>query len=168
MGAALDFVTGQWQRLAIYALLAVILLGAAAGWGYHRGVQRLYDYQVAQAQQAVKVIVKQGEVTTKVITRYVKVQAATEHAAAGVKEEVHRYEARNAGSCLDPEWGRVHDAAATNTLPPPTGGADGPGEAPKAAAALATVTDNYAAHNACVDALEALQGWVREQETVRP
>ena len=114
-GSALGFVTGNWQRLAIYGLLAVILLGSAAGWGYMRGVKRLYEYQADQATATIAVVVKQGEITERIVTRYVKVQAATQVVEQNIKKEVARYAEKNPASCLDARWGRLHDGAALGT-----------------------------------------------------
>lgn len=72
------FAAGNWQRLAIYGLLIAGAAAACAGWGYMKGVERLYTYQADQARQAVKIVVKQGEATERVVVRYVKVRGATQ------------------------------------------------------------------------------------------
>ena len=159
---------GNWQRLAIYGLLATIALGAATGWGYMKGVERLYAYQAEQASQAVRIIVKQGEVTERVVTKYVKVAGATRTVTQTVEKEVIRYVDQNPGSCLDSRWGELHDAAAANTVPPAPGPADGAGRAPTAAQALEAVTGSYGACHRTADRLDALQAWVRAQGEVRP
>ena len=159
---------GNWQRLAIYGLLATIALGAAAGWGYMRGVERLYAYQADQARQAVRILVKQGEATERVVVKYVKVAGATRTVTQTVEKEVIRYVDQNPGSCLDHRWGVLHDAAASNTLPPGPGPADGASGAPTAAETLETVTGSYAACHRTADRLEALQAWVKAQAEVRP
>lgn len=161
------FAAGNWQRIAIYALLATVLLGSAAGWGYMRGVERLYDYQAKQAQASVKVILKQGAVTEKVVTRYIRMKEAAQVVVRTVKEEVTRYEPSNPGYCLDAGWRSLHDAAATGTVPDPARRADETSGAPKAAEALGAVTDNYAACRRTADQLESLQEWVRQQATVK-
>lgn len=162
------FAVGNWQRIAIYALLASLVLGAAAGWGYMRGVQRLYDYEAKQVQATVKVILKQGAVTERVITRYIRVKEATDARTQTINTEVVRYVEKNAGFCLDADWRRLHDAAATGILPPPATGADGPGTAPRAAEALETIGTNYGKANTCADRLDALQEWVRGQAAANP
>lgn len=168
LASLVGFAAGNWQRLAIYALLAAGALAGAAGWGYMKGVERLYAYQAEQARQAVRIIVKQGEATERVVTRYVKVQGATRTVTQTVEKEVIRYVETNAGSCLDHAWGVLHDAAAANTLPPGPGPADGAARAPTAAQALEAVTGSYAACHRTADRLEALQAWVRAQAEVRP
>jgi len=159
---------GNWQRLVIYGLLIAGVLAASAGWGYMKGVERLYAYQAKQATQAVKIVVKQGAVTERIVERFVKVQGATKIVTQTVEKEVVRYVETNPGPCLDAEWRRLHDAAAANTISTPAGPADGAGGAPSAAEALEAVTASYAACHRTADKLELLQAWVREQSEVRP
>lgn len=159
---------GNWQRLAIYGLLILGVLSAAAGWGYHRGVKKLWDYQGKQATMAAKVVVKQGAATERVVIRYVKVQGATRTVIQTIEKEVVRYVETNPGPCLDAQWRSLHDAAAANTVPPTPGPADGAGGAPTAAEALETVAASYAACHRTADRLTALQEWILEQAEVRP
>jgi hypothetical protein len=159
---------GNWQRLAIYGLLAAFALSTAAGWGYLKGSERLWSYQADQARQAVKVVVKQGEATERVVVRFVKVMGATQVVTQTIEKEVIRYVDTNHGSCLDAGWRRLHDAAAANTIPLPTPGPDGAGGAPTAAETLEAVTGSYAACHRTADRLDALQAWVKAQAEVRP
>jgi hypothetical protein len=160
---ALAFITANRSRIAIYALVALGALATAAGVGYHKGVQRLWDYQVAQAKAAVAIVVKQGNVTERVVTKYITIRAKAQIVERTVEKEVIRYVDKNPGHCLDPEWGRLHDAS-TGALPDPTGGTDDPGRAPTAAEALETVTQNNARCIRTADRLTALQEWVSEQQ----
>lgn len=154
-------------RIAAYGLTALLLLGGAAGWGYHKGVQRLWDYQVEQAQQAVRIIVKQGKVTERVVTKYIKAKSEAVIIEKQVEREVIRYVDKNPGYCLDPEWGRLHDAS-TGAIPHSPRATDGEGGAPTAAQALETVTQNNARCIRTADRLDALQEWAREQGKVSP
>lgn len=115
---ALGSFLNPWVLLAVAAL-------AGGVWfhGYATGRDKLDDYIVEQATAAIKVIVKQGAVTEKVVTKYVKVAGATRTVTQTVEKEVLRYATDNLGLCLDPGWRLLHDAAALNTLP---GGADRP------------------------------------------
>jgi len=162
IATALAFVSGNWARLTIYGLLIVGALATAAGVGYHKGVQRLWDYQVKQARAAVAIVVKQGKVTERVVTKYITIKAKAQIVERTVEKEVIRYVDKNPGHCLDPEWGRLHDAS-TGAVPDPAGGADDPGRAPTAAEALETVTQNNARCIRTADRLTALQEWVSEQ-----
>ena len=165
IASALAFVTGNWSRIAIYGLVIVGALGAAAGVGYHQGVKRLWTYQAEQAKEAVKIVVKQGKVTERVVTKYITIRAKAEVVERTVEKEVIRYVDKNPGHCLDPLWRRLHDAS-TGTVPDPASGTDDPGGAPTAAEALETVTQNNARCIRTADRLDALQEWVREQQKI--
>ena len=161
---ALAFVTANWARLAIYGLVIVMALGTAAGIGYHKGVQRLWDYQVEQARAAVAIVVKQGKVTERVVNRYIKVKGDAVVVERTVEKEVTRYVETNPGYCLDADWRRLHDAS-TGAVPDPAGRTDGEGRtAPTAAGALQTVTENNARCIRTANRLDALQEWAREQQ----
>ena len=149
-------------------LLAVV---AAAGLmffkGYQLGRGALDDYIGKQAVEAVRIVTLRGQVTERVVTHYVKVAGETQVVTNTIEKEVVRYAETHPGACLDPDWGRLHDAAALNAVPQPPGAADAARGAPEAAAALQTVTGNYTACHRAVDRLDALQLWVREQQKVR-
>lgn len=163
----IGFLLGNWQRFALYGALAAAVSALLVGYGYHLGVKQLWDYQAKQATEAVRVAKVQGAVTERVVTKYVKVAGATQTVTNTVKEEVLRYVERNPGSCLDAQWGRLHDAAALDRVPDPESVAHAAAGAPTAAAAVETVTQNYAACHRNADRLKALQEWVTEQEAAR-
>lgn len=154
-------------RIIVIALLALALFGY--GWfrGNEYGTAKLADYIGKQAVEAVRIVTKQGVVNTQVVTKYVKVAGETKIVTEAVEKEVIKYAEANPGYCLDARWRRLHDAAATNTVPDAAGATDGTVRAPRAAEALDTVTANYAACNSAEDRLDALQAWVRQQAAVR-
>ena len=154
----------DWTRIAIYAAVVLAIFTTGAGIGYHRGVKKLWDYQVEQAKEAVKIVVKQGAVTERVVTKYLKGQDRVRVVTQTIEKEVVRYAESNPGSCLDARWRVLHDAAAAGTLPPPPSTADGTNGAPAASAAIETASSNYAACRRTSDRLTGLQEWVREQE----
>jgi hypothetical protein len=171
MGALLTVFSGPWAwaaRLAIYAALVAAIFGF--GWvkGDEHGTEKLTEYVGAQAKQSAAVVVKQGAVTEKVVDHYIQVAGKTKTVVQYVDREVTKYAESNPGNCLDAEWRRLHDAAATNTIPGPAGGSDAARGAPTAAQALSTTTGNYGACNRTADRLDALQAWVRGQGKVRP
>lgn len=124
-----------WQRYLVYGALALAVMGAAWIHGYSRGERKLYEYQAAQAREAVRIITARAQVTERVVTRYIKVAGDTQVVTNTVEKEVVRYALLNTGSCLDFGWGRLHDAAARNQLPDPGPPADDPLRAPPAAPA---------------------------------
>ena len=171
MGALLTVFSGPWAwaaRLSIYAALVAAIFGF--GWvkGDEHGTEKLTEYVGKQAKQAASVVVKQGAVTEKVVDHYHEVAGKTKTVTVYVDREVTKYAESNPGNCLDAGWRRLHDAAATNTIPGPVSGPDAAGGAPTAAEALDTTTANYGACNRTADRLDALQAWVRDQAKVRP
>lgn len=150
-------------RVLIYGLLASLF--AACGFldGYRRGELKLFEYKADQAKAAVKIVTKQGAITEKVVTKFVKVKEASKDVERIVISEVTKYVETNPGYCLDVAWGRLHDDAAANTIPDPSKHADGAERAPTAAGAIETVTENYAACHRTADKLDGLQEWVRKQ-----
>ena len=123
----------NWQRIAIYAALAAAVLGITWMHGYGKGSARLFEAQAEQARAAVAIVLKQGAVTERVVTRYVEVAGATQVVTQYVDREVSRYAESNPGSCLDPDWRRLHDLAASNRLPDAPGAPHGPVRTPDTA-----------------------------------
>jgi hypothetical protein len=119
-----------------WVLLAVTAVAAGVWFhGYSSGRDKLDDYIGQQAIAATRVIIKQGAVTERVVTKYIKVKGDTQVVTETVEKEVVRYAETNpAGICLDPDWQRLHDGAALNTLPAAAGGAAGGLRAPAAPA----------------------------------
>lgn len=154
-------------RWGILAAVAVAFYAFAWYRGDMHGTQKLIDYQGKQATQAVKVITLQEAATERVVTRYVKVKGDTQVVTQTITKEVVRYADANPGTCLDAGWGLLHDAASANTVPDPGFKPDAATGAPTASAALQTVTRNYAACWRNANRLDALQGWIREQQAVR-
>ena len=103
----------------------------------------------------------------RVVDRYVKVKGDTQVVTETITKEVVRYADANPGTCLDAGWRLLHDAAAANTVPDPGLKPDAAAGAPTAAAALQTVSANYAACWRTANRLDALQAWIREQQAVR-
>lgn len=159
----------DWWRIAAYGLAATLAMGSAAGWGYYQGSKKLWDYQAGQAREAVKVVVKQGAATERVVTRYVTLQAQAVIIEKTIEKEVIRYAESHPGLCLDHQWRSLHDGAAAGAIPDPATPADGAGEAPPTAAqALQTVTGNYANCRATARRLDHLQDWVQAQKDLNP
>lgn len=123
----------NWQRIAIYAALAFAVVGIAWMHGYGKGSSRLYEAQAEQARARVAIVLKQSAVTERIVTEYVHIAGATQVVTQYVDREVSRYAESNPGSCLDPDWRRLHDLAASNRIPDPSRAPDGPVRTPDAA-----------------------------------
>lgn len=162
--------TGPYALFAKWGVIT-LLVAAFSGWswfkGNEHGTQKLVDYRGKQAVEAVRINAVREVVTVKVVNRYVKVAGETKIKIETIEKEVVKYAESNTGSCLDSDWRRLHDSAALNTVPEAARGVNGPGGTPKAAAALETVTQNYAACTRNADRLDFLQDWVREQQKVK-
>lgn len=111
------FLTGNWTRILVYAITAAAIVGTIWMHGYFHGKVKLYEYQAAEAKENTRVAAAREWVTTQVITRYVKVAGQTQVVTNTVDKEVIKYAEANPGSCLDPEFRRLHDLAARNELP---------------------------------------------------
>jgi hypothetical protein len=115
-----------------------LLVGLAIGFsiwfhGLMSGLAKLDHYKAEQATEAARIIVKQGAVTTRVVTRYVEVKGATEIVTRDVEKEVVRYAQTNPdGLCIDADFVRLHNRAAANAVPADPGGAGGGLRAPGA------------------------------------
>lgn len=162
--------TGPYALLAKWGVIA-LLAAVFGGWcwfkGNEHGTAKLTEYIGAQAREGARIVVKQGAVTERVVTKYVKVAGETKVVTETVEKEVVRYADANPGYSLDPRWRMLHDAAAANALPEPGREADATLGAPRAATALFTVTGNYARCHRTADRLDALQDWVRQQMAVK-
>ena len=156
-----------------YKIIAVAAFLAVYGgicWfkGDSYGTQKLTEYQAAQMKEAVRIVTKQGEVTTQVVTKYVQVAAKTQATTQTIEKEVVKYAETNKTFTLDPEWRSLHDRAATNSVSSASAKPDDAARSPPSAAeAIATVTANYAACYRNYDKLVGLQDWVRQQAAVK-
>lgn len=164
--------TGPYAMLAKWAIIGIVVLGAfITGWvkGNIHGTEKLYAYQAKQATEAARIVVKQGAVTEKVLTKYIKVKGDTEVITNTVEKEVIRYEQAKLDQCpLSVAAVSLHNSAALNKLPDPASSVDGTPSGVKAAALTKTCTENYATYHKTANRLRGLQEWVREQEAVKP
>ena len=114
--------TGPYALIAKWGVIALVVAGAGlTGFvkGNAYGTAKLDAYIGQQAVAAVALAVKQGEVTTKIVNRYIKVRGETQVVTKTVEKEVVKYAQANPGLCLDPAWRVLHDAAAANAVPAP-------------------------------------------------
>jgi hypothetical protein len=165
---ALGFLVGNWQRFLIYGLVVVAFLGTFGMWCYMKGRSALHEYKGRLAVEAAKVIVKQGAVSEKILTKYVKVKGETQVKIEFRDREVIRYEQANLDQCpLSTAFVSLHNSAAANTIPETSSVVDGTSSGIKTSEALSTIQTNYSTYHQTANRLRALQEWVREQEKVR-
>lgn len=119
--AALDLTRWLVWGVVIASAVSVVWMH-----GYSRGNRNLLEYQADQARAAVPVVVLQGKVTERVVTRYIKVKEAASAVETVITNEVILYaETTPTGMCLDDDWRRLHDAAALGSVPEGAGRPDG-------------------------------------------
>lgn len=111
----LGFFTGGIGR---WIVLTVIVLAALAWEREH--LINIGRQQVLTENQdaALKIITKQGAVTERVVTQYVKVAGKTQVVTETVEKEIVKYAETNSGLCLDAQWRSLHDSAANNAVSP--------------------------------------------------
>lgn len=101
---------------------AIVLLVAAVfgyGWikGNAHGTAKLDAYIFAQMQEETRIAGVRTVVTQRVVTKYLEKAGATETIVKEVEKEVTRYAKTNPdGLCIDAEWTRLHNAAATGVI----------------------------------------------------
>lgn len=152
-----------WQRYAVYGALVAAVLGLAWLHGCTRGELKLADYKAEQARAAVPIIVKQGEVTERVVIKWrkqvVKVKGDTET----IVKEIVKYVPPAADPVLPAGFVMLHDAAAVGAVPAPAAGVDVAAPAIAASKAIQGVVENYGTCKANAVQLLALQEWIRWQ-----
>ncbi len=151
----------RWVALAL--VLALGIAFARQHWIQAGREQILRE----NATAAIKIVVKQGEATERVVTQYVKVAGKTKTVTNTIEKEVVRYESAKLDTCpVSVGFRSVHDSAALNAVPDPAKSVDGSPSGVTAAEALGAVTGNYSRFHETADRLRALQQWVREQAKV--
>jgi len=148
------------------SLLALAILLVGRSWGQH-GVYKEWIASNAQAAgAAVKITAKQGDITVKTVTEYRDRIKVLEGATTTIEKEVTKYvenQPIDTACLLDPEWVRLHNAAAAGAVPETPSRPDAEAGAVAAPEALKTITENYAASLRTSARLEALQNWVDQQ-----
>ena len=114
MTAFLAFFTGGWLR---WIALAVALTVAVGMLRMHWKQQGRDELSLENAQAVARIIIKQAAATERVVIKYKKVAGETKIVTDTIEKEVTKYAETNPGLCLDVDWRRLHNDAATNTLP---------------------------------------------------
>jgi hypothetical protein len=157
----------NWTRWLVWAV--VIASAASVVWmhGYSRGERKLFEYQAEQARAAIPVIVRSGQVTERVVTKYRDRIVQVKGETVTIEKEIPVYVPASADCVLPLGWVQLHDAAATRTVPPAPGGVDVTAPAIASSQALKGVVGNYDACHVTRAQLMALQDWLRYQyETI--
>lgn len=160
-----------------FALLArwvVFLLTCLALWGHgwfkgnEHGSAKLATYVGEQLTASVKVQAKQVLVTERVVKRYIdRVQTIKEKGDAIIKEIPVYVTPKDDDACrINNGYLRLHNAAASDTVPAPTHPADDAASGLRLSQTLGVVAGNYSTCHETATRLTSLQSWVREQYKV--
>jgi hypothetical protein len=153
-----NFVLPPWAKYAT----AVALVAVVWGHGYVKGIERTND-RIAVAD--TKIIYKQGKVTTKVITKYVKVKEKQEKVEEQIKNEGQSYAIKFPDNYnFNNEYVRLFNMSVTgevSTLPKGTGG-EASGVTP--ATQLDVSIHNHKVARDWKRVAETCEAWVKEQE----
>tara|TARA_R110000868_G_scaffold353631_2_gene614807 strand:- start:185 stop:721 length:537 start_codon:yes stop_codon:yes gene_type:complete len=164
----LTLFSGPYALIARWAVLAIACLALwCHGWfkGDEHGSAKLVTYIGAQATASTKVQAKQVLVTEKVVKRYVdRVQVIKETGNEIEKVVTVAVTPKDDDACrINNGYLRLHNAAATDTVPAPTHPADGAASGLRLSQTLGVVAGNYSTCHETAARLIALQEWVREQ-----
>lgn len=173
--------TGLFTPGRIIAVLALAVAVFASGFtvAEWRNGEIIADMRAAAAEdreQAVadaQAIEDLGDIAAEaVMAEYALRTAAAEQTERVITQEVVRYvqaeaTAGSGADCLDGDWVRIHDLAATDRMPEaadPAAHPDGPATGATPGEALTAVTDNYGTCNDIRSQLTSLQDWVRQTQ----
>jgi hypothetical protein len=160
IATALAFLAGNWIRLALYGVVILGALGTAAGVGYHKGVKRLWDYQVEQARQAVKIVIKIEKVKEIIRVPYIKRETVIQTVFQTIEKETENATSRPACNATR-GWVRRHDAAADGEDRRDGGTVDDEGDTTVTeTSAQLVVVQNYRSYHQVANDLRACRAFV--------
>lgn len=154
---------------ATYAVIGVAVVAGLFMLRMHWIQVGREEIMNANIRAAVKIVRLQGEVTERVVVKYVKVAGETKTKTEIREKEVIRYENAKLDQCpLSVGFVSLHDSAALDILPDAARSTDGTASGLETAKALPTIQTNYSTCHQTAIRLRGLQEWVREQQKVNP
>ena len=106
---------GKWVVIGLL-FLAGVAYGFIKGNAY--GTAKLDAYIAAQMKEETRIAGVREKVTREVVTRYIEKAGKTETVTKQIETEVTIYATTDPdGMCIDAEWTRLHNAAATSAVP---------------------------------------------------
>ena len=116
MKAFLTVFSGPYALLARFVALGIACLALFSyGWfkGNDHGTQKLYDFVGKQLVETTRIGAIRERITREVVDHYIETAGISTTVEKVIQQEVIKYVEKNpTGTCLDPEWRRVHDDAA--------------------------------------------------------
>jgi len=106
-----NFVLPFWVKYVAIAVLATVIYG----WGYTNGLQKVYK---EQANAVPQIVYKQGKVTTKVITKYIKIKEKQDKIDKEIRNEGNSYAIRfpDDSYTFNNEFVRLYDNSITGSV----------------------------------------------------
>ena len=153
-----SFVLPTWTRYLAYALLMV----ATWGHGYVTGVKREDNKLIVHD---TKVIVKQGEITTKIITKYISIKEKQTKLDEGVKQDGKSYAILfpNDNYHFNNEYVRVFNESVTGVPTLPSGNL-GDSTSTTVSEQLSVSVNNNTVARYWKNRAEECEAWTKEQE----
>ena len=161
----LSFVLPSWAKYAAIAVACLALVAFGFVKGDEHGTKKLITYQEQQHLASMKVVVRQGAVTEKIVTKYQTITKTVKEKGDVITQQVPVFiDKKQDESCFVSNGVRiVHDAAASNEIPAPPGPHNGESSGLTLSTTLGTVTQNYAVYHEVATRLTACQEWIRGQ-----
>ncbi|MDR1276171.1 MAG: hypothetical protein LBL72_07305 [Candidatus Accumulibacter sp.] len=155
------------QGLGLIALVTASFVGGCRH-GEATITAKWHTERIETENKFQQLTAKQAQASAQVVTEYVQRAQEVKERGKNIVKEVKVYVPSKAdAACTVPRgFIRLHDAAAQGVLPGAPGLADAAPSGLAFSAATATVADNYGRCHEVAEQLKALQGWVREQQTL--
>tara|TARA_R110000868_G_scaffold175682_1_gene412844 strand:- start:194 stop:745 length:552 start_codon:yes stop_codon:yes gene_type:complete len=156
---------------ALLARFAVLGLACAALFGYgwfkgnEHGTAKLTEYIGKQLTESIKMQGKQAVVTEKVVKKYIDRVKVIKEKGDEIEKLVTVFVPAkvDAGCRINNGYLRLHNAAATNTVPEATHPADEAASGLKLSHTLRVIAGNYSTCHQTAARLVGLQSWVSQQ-----
>ena len=150
---------------------AAAILALRLWWfGHHKYNEGYLAAQEEAAGAARPIIVKQGEITHDVVTKYVTVRAQDEaKIITRIKEvPIHVTEKADAACTVPLGFVRVFNDAAHGPVPGPAAGTDDAASGVALSEVAETSVENSGEYDKLTHQLTALQDWVMQQHKANP
>ena len=151
------------SKIAICTTLCAALFSAGLYMGHQIGVSGCYEAQIKAQAHSIETGIKQAVVSDQTITRYVDRVQIVQGKSRTIIKEIPIYVQDTVN--LSGGWRMLHDSSVKSELPDPTRIVDE--GTISLESATQTILENYQACNVNSETLSSLQGWVREQSTIR-
>lgn len=153
-----NLILPSYIKYIAYGALAV----ATFSYGYIKGQSNAFDNQVTTSE---KVIIKQGKVTTKIITKYIKVKEEQDKTDEEIKNEGQAYGIKFPSDYyFNNEYVRLHDSSVTGKLSTLSSGDAGQTSGVSVARQLEVAINNNIAGRQWKERAQLCEEWAKEQE----